>query len=1059
MSVYIFGIRIYLDSDPTVANASDIGLYDDADNGANQVFRWIESDISSYSPTYAWKTGVLIPDAIGTIAEGADFADGGSAPTISGTSVKATNTLIYGGSFTQLDYILDANDLRLNGLRCDITEFEIVSGSLVAANGKVRYRGICGDIKDSEKQLVIPVEPPPLKRRANLATVINSTDYPNASGNIIGGSVPVTLGEYVPEFDADGNVVWNGYARFGITADSKDILLTSNRNYIGNNSFESSEKGLVGFPVVGTDGGTPSKVFDLKLGLAVQWYDSGGNPITSGTFSPSWFVGKYITVVEGLGNGESRLISAASVDVDGAAGLITLTVADYFETQPNGNSTAKLDDNSWCSIYAIERQYSCDVWDCKGYLDENGDAITSGVNLYTYDREKKVTVSGEEETVSVDEKRDLFYRLPQYAYNDIDDGKNTTVEIDVKLFTSDIDTINSFLILPVESPSPAKTINLGKWDADGTEDLSSFKYLADGLYTSDADPIGRINSFTVTGVPGNVADQDPTTNYEMDLGYVAGAGSHKSIFAFLFDMPDVPKSFSFDGVYLIINYSGFHFGAASPSDEVWFRAKTRKFMGYASNILSASNGDYYSDYAVTATIKDDPDFYYLTNIPSTANLNFYYNNELSDPASTFQGYKKFLFSGVDSVDKYNAIVEGCVYQYHDYGGIVDVTKKMTLYELAIAFIKKVSIKDAIYSPFDSRVYDNTWGARKTATDMIVNPIDMLEHVKRLGNWSEQGETKDWGKEYATNPLIDTATTEGGFDYEDLDTIKDLRPSRQILDYNGAWTDELTKSLCKSFFICAFQDPVTGNEQVSYIAEKSITTPTTTITLSDIIGNIGEVIYPKASGIYCEPVIRYAKNNANDEYDKVIQITNANAAAYDSSYVIGLSGASAELMWTRANLLWSVYRQIEKPPDSLTKSDWIINDNDAVWFLDTWFSWMGAISTDGTPSGVEFEPKKRITFTVPYATGKDWFITQHHLLQLPHQTNDSAIEFVIENVSKNIGKGTEAVTVQAILYGSATEIALYVQDTYTNGTALADWQDTYDTQAGAPTNGPDIQDIT
>jgi hypothetical protein len=262
--------------------------------------------------------------------------------------------------------------------------------------------------------------------------------------------------------------------------------------------------------------------------------------------------------------------------------------------------------------------------------------------------------------------------------------------------------------------------------------------------------------------------------------------------------------------------------------------------------------------------------------------------------------------------------------------------------------------------------------------MINNPIDMLEHTLRLQNWSEQGETKEWGKEYANVPLIDVATTEGGFDYEDLNPIKTLRPSRQIKKYNNAYTDKISRSICKQFFLCNYQNPATGNESVSFIAYKSLSTPSTMLTRADIVGSIGEVVYPKIKGIYCEPIVRYAKNNADGKYEKIIQITNANKATFDSSYVIGLSGDEAELMWTRAHILWGAYRQVEPAPNDMANCDWIVTDEDAVWYLDTWLTYMGAINTDGTPSGVEYEPKKRISFSVPYETGKDWFLTQHQV---------------------------------------------------------------------------------
>ena len=341
--------------------------------------------------------------------------------------------------------------------------------------------------------------------------------------------------------------------------------------------------------------------------------------------------------------------------------------------------------------------------------------------------------------------------------------------------------------------------------------------------------------------------------------------------------------------------------------------------------------------------------------------------------------------------------------------------------------------------------------------MIDNPVDILEHTMRLQNWSEQGEVKEWGKEYPNNPLIDVATTEGGFDYEDLDYHKTLRPARQIKEYREASTKAIAQSLCKQFFLVSYQNPLTGKESVSNMSIRSLTTPTTTITLTDIIGPIGKIVYPEVRDIYPEPIIKYAQNPASGAFEKTIQVTNTNAAVYDSSYVIGASGSSAELLWARGKVLWEATRNIEQLPTDRSNLTWYTKDADALWYLETLYSWMGAISTDGTPDGVEFDPKKRTSFSVSYETGKDWFLTQHHNLQLPHQTNSQAIEFAIEKITKNIKKGQEKVTVQVILYGDTSELEYYVKDTMDAGTTLDDWEDSMDKIADAPTQGEDIKD--
>jgi len=1069
VSSYIFACRVYLDSDPTVANASDIGLYDDADNGSNQVFRFIGDDISSYSPTYTWKPNILIPGAFSVISEGVETIDGGNTPSISGANVSIVNTLTYGGVFTQLDKILDDNNLRLNGLRCDIIEFEIVAGALVEVDGVVRFRGSISNIVSNEMSISISVEPSFHKRRANLATVINSEDYSDASEKTIGKPVPITLGEFSPIYDTNGNLLWNGYAKFIKTADSENeyvnqqnfVFETDASLNITRAAVSSNNVNLNIFPIVGDDNDTPPIAYAMKIvddESNISWFYNDVI-VNTGQYSLEYFNDKFITVVEGTGSDLSRKIKSALVDLDLDQSIIQLTLYDYFEETLSGNATATETNQTWVKIKNVVSRYSADFKKCKSFLDYNGNEINQGLDIFTYDSEIVTNVSGESETVSSNIIPENFILLPKYAYESYNSTYNNTVEIDVKQFTNDINILNNFYLFPIDDITNISSSDLTELG------LTGYSKVADGTFKKDGAGTSKftLNSEVVSGTFSNVTDKNFASLYQKAGNYTVRNYFWRHAYNIkLPDLPDnLPDNFQ---AFLLCKFATCWGGLGlivGEDSQITFYVK--RFIG---NIFSSMGKTGWSDDINSSTplssirqFETTPDFYFETNKPSRKNEWFYWNNSTS--TTTFSGYMNIELEGVKTKDIYNSIKNNCAFTIRRETGNIELTINdyIRIYEMAIAIKRQINIKEEIFLPFKGRIYDDTWGSRKTAANMINNPIDILEHVKRLGNWSEVGETKNWGKEYATAPLIDTATTEGGFDYADLSDIKAIRPARQILNYNKAWSDDITKSICNSFFLVSFQDPTTGNEQVSYIAEKSTTTPSTTITLSDILGEIGEVKYPEIRGIYCEPVIRYAKNNANGEYERVIQITNSNAAAFDSSYVIGLSGSDAELMWARANTLWKTYRQIEKPPDSLTTNDWIVNDTDAVWYLDTWFSWMGAINTDGSPSGVTFEPKKRISFTVPYEIGKDWFLTQHHLLQLPHQTDDSAIEFMIERISKNISKGSESVNVQAVLYGASTEISLYIQDTYVNGTTLVDWQDDYDTQAVDPTNANDVQDIT
>jgi len=1107
VSIYIFGFRIYLDSDPTVANASDIGLYDDADNGSNQVFRLIEADISSYSPTYTWKTGILKPKPFGDFQENVDFSYGGNLTSVGGTNINATNTLIYNNSFTQLDKILDDNNLRLNGLRGDVVRFEVSGGSLTAADGDIVFRGICGEPSWNETVFSIPLETSLLKRRSNLATVINNEDYPDASPDIIGKIVPVTFGEFKPEYDVNDNVLWNGYTKFVRVANKESIYENYAKRTLNEDEkitlelLASPERvvGLKIFPVVG--GGVAfaagAAVLMYKIQLT-QWgviWEKDGVQITTGVHSLTYFENKYVFVIEGIGQGKYRKITSAQVDLDSSPFIIELTIADYFEETLHGNATATATDQSWIETIDIARQYQSDVWQCHNYLDENGKKITTGINFYSYDSPQKAKVTTENTDAIIEEKPTGFYRLPSYAY-EISGNINNKVTINVSLFNNNPDSMNSFLIFPAKEPELITTTDELVDFGDST---AWFKH-ADGIFKFPE--VTNLTSFLSDYFISRLIDKKHNTLSR--LRTLGPAASIRILLALKFKLPDYPKGFEHDGVYVGIRNRVTGLGINFDVDIKWLR-----FMGDATSIVNIGK-------RTNVIVEDILDSYYSSSYDSN-NLRFYF--EL-DNATQLTGYTNFEISNIDTIEQYNSLEKIGLFITNTLGFTQPHNYNIDLYQLAIMFRKEVSIKDAIYSPFRGRIYGAKWGTsegtsssssssssqsspssslssssssdsssstsnssssssqsspsssssssascdmgvgRKNACDMINNPIDILEHTLRLQDWSEQGGVKNWGKEYANNPLVDVSTSEGGFDYEDLNPLKNLQPARQITNRNNAYTDSISKSLCKGYFLCNYQNPTTGKESIAYIAEKSLSAPATTITLSDILpGTLGEVSYPKMKGIFCEPVIKYAKNPATGEYDKTIQVTNSDAATFDSSYVIGLSGTTAELMWQRAHILRQAYRQVEPAPSDMTDHDWIVTENDAVWYLDTWYSWMGALNTDGTTSGIEFEPKKRISFSVSYETGKDWHLAKHIKLQLPHQTDDSAIECIIEKLTKNINKGSEKVTAQVVLYGAADEIALYIQDTWTQGTLLADWQDDMDTQAGDLTNANDVQDIT
>jgi hypothetical protein len=110
--------------------------------------------------------------------------------------------------------------------------------------------------------------------------------------------------------------------------------------------------------------------------------------------------------------------------------------------------------------------------------------------------------------------------------------------------------------------------------------------------------------------------------------------------------------------------------------------------------------------------------------------------------------------------------------------------------------------DEIY--FDNLSVREVLTTRRIATDQIVDPVNMIEHLKRLGDWSETGVAVNFGKEYSPTAKIKTSG-EGSFDDPSLDDVKHCRPAFQILEKNDAWTENIVKELCDTFGLCTYVD--------------------------------------------------------------------------------------------------------------------------------------------------------------------------------------------------------------------------------------------------------------
>jgi len=989
--------------------------YTTAANGivnGNSVFGWIQNDISGLSGN--WKSGMLVKDGIKKWTRGIDLKRGGNTAQSYSSGCSIKNTSLFW-------YTIEDLEIFINGLRSEIYEFQDTTPTRV-------YSGKCEKPTWDTTKYNINFKGFHASRITNITKKINIPDYPEASGDLLDKPIPATYGEIRPVFDENDNVAYNGYVKFVRTADKIETFEIGDVNTVGDYELRGDPTPLQTFPVVGNDGESPSKVYKMKIGLTgVQWYLGGTTLLTSGSYPLDFFEDYYIHVVEGEQDDKYRKISDAYVDIDDDPTLIVATVNDYFERNLAGNSLATAEDNSWVTLDDINRDYQVDTWPCKGYISNIGVTLSSNAELYAYDssRSSKFDVSGEEETIktNVDETPLQFLRLPEYAYEDSGNGDNNILNIDVKLFDGTPDQMNSFLILPVENPTlsiEANSLFWAKWGIGA----ASYVKKSDGLY---GDPFA---SYTITPV-GNLSstiDKEYNTSYQTTV-----ASSDTWAFAILCNLPSFPKNFQFDNMYFGLRViSNITRTPGIPS--VYYDVKWRRFIGTSDTVLSHGAAPVSPG---VSTVENIADQHYLTN-PNTSNLGLYSNGQfiVSVNDIRYYGYYNSTFLGIDNEKLYNSIQELLV-SFRPGGN--NETHIYNIYELAVIFRKSISIKKALYSPFLGRIFNDTWETRKTSTDLIESPKDLLEHLDRLQYYDDSPPPANgWGLGYAIGAKIKTgATANGSFDNTDdgnLIVLSGYKAANQPQKFEECYTDKLKKSLCRNFHLASWVDK-NGYECVKRIVNAE-TSPSDTVTLSDIIDRkrISVDVRPPMD-IYPEPFIRYRKNFANGEYESIIRIINVDQESYQAGYVEGIEDSTeAEVLWGKCQTLFKKTKNLNKPPSDLTDSQWF-NGTDAYErakeYLENWINWM-------------YNPTCKIN--VHYNKAGQWEEAHRFILQLPHQTNNVQIECILTKITID-PNSPYICDVEAIMLAEDIPEEYYIKDTWTNFGDDNDWKDTYTIQGG------------
>lgn len=931
-----FGIKIILqDKGNPVSQDTDIGLYNVS--GDNSEFRWIQNEITGLSTT--WKYGMIVINGISKFSIEIDLRGGGNTSYPGSGSVSIVNI----DNFKQT--IEDAS-IVITGLKLEIWE-------LGTGDHQKRVRTyFCEEPKWDTKKYVIPFKGGQSKRVANIVNVVSSAQYPYASPESFGKSVPATFGKLIPYADPDlEEITRNSIAKLVKTYDREDYTFSDA-------FFTGSEF-------------TETKIFPLNARFINLGYQFSLRTDVPQSTPPSLFYttypeNTYLKIIDGTGEGQIRKVDYYRTYANTEDLMVYVT--DYFETELLDDDTG--DGRSWGKLFTVNKRNDADHFVCDGFYNISDEKQTSGAEIYIANNDSRLE------------------SIAPYGYDiDVETDANNKLRIDPKVFDQgDLSNQDSFLILPVPTFYVPADEDLSVWSAP------TYVKEDDGLYESGDAPTS-ISSNSIINLE-NAYDKDSTTYGRHTVSASDSGGSSFLCKALYFDMPTLPRNFEFDSCYIGLKARTELTTSAGMLRSFYILLRRFK-LNYFSNTLY--NGDPATEDEIT--YDDLPDFYYSDD-PDTKNEYFYVNNSIT---TAYSGYSNAVFeTEITSREIYDAYVQGTFLTYLLTSGVTSYTDVTDIYELAFIF-KKSSNVDQIYSPMHGRVFAYTWDGRKTTTDLIDTPSEFLEHVCRLQNYQDTCDTPvtGWGLQYADLPLIATSGY-GSFDDADLASVRDFEVAGQVYEYNDGYTDKLKNKICKEFVLANWQDK-DGKERVIPIPNDALE-PVYTVYMSDILDRTKiKLSQLPEKRIISEPVVKYNYNPVTSEYDDIIQITNSSAGSFSLSFASGIDNETkAEELWNACHSLSLRTHKLNKPTTDQTDLKWANGCGGytiSLNYLENWVNWQFT---------------EEIVFPVHYNICASWEECTPINIVFSHYTNNTVKSALVEEIVVNPDPGYDC-SVKAIIY--------------------------------------------
>lgn len=904
-----------------------------------------------------WCSSMLAKDGIGAYSREIDLQYGGNVASPGRCSIRIKNT----GQFANK---LEALDISLISLVVEVILFTDSTESL-------QWRGFVDNTSFDAKSFSINATGYYTKRRANLNGV--NTDF---VGSLCIGYLP--------------------YAKFIKVIDTKTVhdnqeLFTL---YIDSIAQNNPTPKTYTFPTRPNDSG---------------WAFVYHTEVEDSDINTSSVVGKFVYVSDGFGKGQLRKIADCYI---GGTGNLRTSVYLYQNRiwekgyiSSTDTNVVSAENQPEITILSIVQKYESDRWGWTLY-DDN---YVGEINAYAF--------SGGQ-----------FFRLPRKAFF-VSDG---LVAKDFEFFKNDnFSQIDSTDIYPVASIGSYQESNLSKLGISGYTKKHNGVFCAASGFQFDRTT--TITEPTLSYVTNTIKNDYTSYKIEADISTGAGTVSMDYYSVVKFTLPEIPDDLQFDTVHFMLRLkTSLNYDALGLSNQDYKVRLIMKSFNNSENILDTDMGDDYWDTQTDWGFIDNYPYYYFVpdSSPDLRDTNYLLDSPFFTTSTSEQkrqsitGHHNFELPGITSIEKYRSISYVCLLIKRDVditsGFLQGYTENLQFDAAGVMFKKSQTISDNVFCYIRGRKFNSTWGSRKNTSHYISNPIDLLEHVNRLQNWSENSTAPadGWGTGYATNAKIKTSGN-GSFDSTatELAAAKAFTIAGQITDYEKLYTDSIKKSVCRNFHLASWVDK-NGFECVKRIIDIS-SVPTDLITLDEIIDRDSITIEEVSKGnVFAEPFVQYNYNVAANSYDGKIAVTNVSQAAYDSSYTPGWVGTDAEEYWLKCKQLLTRSNEVNTPPSDLTDLTWVNGSTGQ------------AIAEEYLKNWIDFQLtfKKKVELTTHFLVAGQWEECHTFSLQLPNQTADRVLYCIVDKLVINPNAQYE-VKVSAFVYGGETETIV----TYENAT--------------------------